>query len=79
MGTVEISHHSNVVVKMEKETAVSTLQVDLCENINMRVTLYCDGFVEREATMDYLKDGVTAVGNAIAEEMQFVTAFVVEG
>jgi hypothetical protein len=45
----------------------------------MRVALYCDGFVEREATMDYLKDGVTAVGNAIAEEMQFVTAFVVEG
>ena len=46
---------------------------------NMRVALYRDGFVEMETAMDYLKDGATAVGNATAEEMQFVMAFVIEG
>ena len=45
---------------------------------NMRVALYHDGFVKMETAMDYLKDGATAVGNATAEEMQFVT-FVIEG
>ena len=115
-GTVEMSYCSNVVVKMEKETTVATVQADLCENItiefhdapsgkntaiagheptlywgddtndrifhagvtNMRVVLYRDGFIDMETTMDYLKDGATAVGNATAEEMQFVT-FVIEG
>lgn len=115
-GTVEMSHCSNVVVKMEKETTVATLQADLCKDItvefhdapsgknttiaghqptlywgddqndrifhagvtNMRVALYRDGFLDMETRMDYLKDGATAVGNATAEEMQFVT-FVIEG
>ena len=50
---------------------------DIMTNI-MRVALYRDGFVEMETAMDYLKDGATAVGNATAEEMQFVMAFVVK-
>ena len=33
LGTVEISHCSNVVVKIEREATIATLQADLCENI----------------------------------------------
>ena len=36
---------------------------------NMRVALYRDGFVDMETTMDYVKDGAMAVGNATVEEM----------
>jgi hypothetical protein len=107
-GTVEMSHCSNVIVKVEKEATVATLQADLCEDVelqfhdapsgkntpgqptlywgeddndrifsagvtNMKVVLYRDGFVDTETSVDYLKDGATAVGNSTAEEVQFVT------
>jgi tetratricopeptide (TPR) repeat protein len=109
-GTVEMSHCSNVVLKMEKEATVATLQMDLCKNVdiqyhdapsgkstghpktywgedandrifhagvnNMKLSLYRDGFVDMETTADYIKDGATEVGNATAEEMQFVTSVV---
>ena len=112
-GTVEMSHCSNVTVKIEKEATVATLQADLCENVlvefhdapsgkntgmrgqptiywgedendrifhagvtNMKVVLYRDGFIDMETVVDYRKDGATAIGNASAEEMQFVTSVV---
>jgi len=109
-GTVEMSHCTNVTLKIEKEACVATLQMDLCQHVhlefydapsgkntghpmlywgedvndriftagvsNMSLKLYRDGFVDMETTVDYLKDGATAVGNASAEEMQFVTSVV---
>lgn len=43
---------------------------------NMTVRLIRDGIMEQECTADYLRDGATPVGNATAEEMQFVTSVV---
>ena len=34
-GTVELSHCSNVVLKIEKETTVATLQADLCNQVSI--------------------------------------------
>lgn len=112
-GTVEMSHCSNVILKVEQEACVATLQTDLSQDItiqfhdapsgkstglpghaklywgedvndriftagvsNMKLQLWRDGFIDQETTVDYLKDGATAVGNASAEEMQFVTSVV---
>mmetsp|Transcript_22509 Transcript_22509/g.62479 ORF Transcript_22509/g.62479 Transcript_22509/m.62479 type:complete len:635 (+) Transcript_22509:59-1963(+) len=41
---------------------------------NLVVSLYRDGWLETSCTADYLQDGACAVGNATAEEMQFVTS-----
>ncbi|TAD83068.1 MAG: glycosyltransferase family 25 protein, partial [Bacteroidetes bacterium] len=41
---------------------------------NMTVRLYRDGFLEHETIADYLRDGAKPIGNATAEEMQFVTS-----
>lgn len=35
-GTVELSHCTNVIVRVEKETTVATLQVDLCDEISIQ-------------------------------------------
>ena len=35
-GTVEMSHCNNVVLKIEKEATVATLQMDLCKNIDIQ-------------------------------------------
>jgi tetratricopeptide (TPR) repeat protein len=34
-GTVELSHCSNVLIRVEKEATVATFQADLCENITI--------------------------------------------
>ena len=35
-GTVELSHCTNVVVKVEKEATVATMQIDLCDQISIQ-------------------------------------------
>lgn len=40
----------------------------------LRVATYRDGFVDLETRADYQEDGAKAVGNATAEEVQFVTS-----
>ena len=42
----------------------------------MRVRIWRDDFMETETLADYLKDGAEQIGNATAEEMQFVTSMV---
>jgi len=42
----------------------------------LRVSTYRDGFVDLETRADYLENGAKAVGNAAAEEVQFVTSVV---
>jgi len=120
-GTIELSHCTNVVVQIEKEATVATLQIDLCENIaivfndapsgkngatnaatglpipdtpktrvywgqdkddrifhagvkNMTIQIKRDGYTETEHVCDYLRDQAHRVGNATAEEYQFVTS-----
>jgi hypothetical protein len=110
-GNIEMSHCTNVTLKIEKEATVATLQADLCEDIcvhfhdapsgknmpgqaklywgedsddrifhagvkQMRVAVMRDGFVETERMCDFLKDGAEVIGNATAEEFQFVTSVV---
>ena len=41
-----------------------------------RVATYRDGYLELETRADYVEDGARAVGNATAEEVQFVTSVV---
>ncbi|KAL7573947.1 hypothetical protein ACA910_001958 [Epithemia clementina (nom. ined.)] len=41
---------------------------------NLTVRLYRDGMLDLETTADYIKDGAQPIGNATAEEMQFVTS-----
>ena len=43
---------------------------------NLRVRTFRDGFVDLDTTSDYLKNGAKAVGNAAAEEVQFVTSVI---
>ncbi|KAK1732871.1 tetratricopeptide repeat protein [Skeletonema marinoi] len=43
---------------------------------NLRVRTYRDGFVDLDTTSDYKKNGAKAVGNAAAEEVQFVTSVI---
>ena len=43
---------------------------------SLRVATYRGGFVDQETTADYQTDGAKAVGNAVAEEVQFVTSVV---
>ena len=111
-GTLELSHCSNIVVRVEKDATVATVQVDLCHDISiefndapsgkntsipgrphslfwgddkedrifhagvrdMRVKVIRDGFVEQERLCDFVADGAKAIGNAKAEEYQFVTS-----
>mmetsp|Transcript_26042 Transcript_26042/g.38537 ORF Transcript_26042/g.38537 Transcript_26042/m.38537 type:complete len:569 (-) Transcript_26042:89-1795(-) len=115
-GTVEVSHCSNLVLKVVKEGTVATIQADLCQNLsiefhdapsgkntprmgdgattvfwgedkddrifhagisNLNVTVYRDNFVDAEIKgVDYIKEGAVAVGNASAEEVQFLTSMV---
>lgn len=42
----------------------------------LRVATYRDGYMETETRADYLKDGAKTMGNAAAEEVQFVTSMV---
>lgn len=116
-GTLELSHCSNIVVRIEKDATVATVQVDLCHDIsiefndapsgkntslpgrphsmfwgddkedrifhagvkNMHVKVIRDGFVEQERLCDFVADGAKVVGNAKAEEYQFVTSVFEEG
>ncbi|KAG7347513.1 tetratricopeptide repeat protein [Nitzschia inconspicua] len=111
-GTLELSHCTNVVVKVEKEATIATVQADLCEDLtiafndapsgknmqdmpgqkriywgqdkedrifhagvkNTKVQIYRDGYLETERTVDYVKDGAKAIGNASEKEFQFVTS-----
>lgn len=41
---------------------------------NMKVVIYRDDYVENEIICDYVKDGAETIGNATAEEFQFVTS-----
>ena len=41
---------------------------------NMTIALYRDGLLEHECMTDYKRDGAKAIGNATAEEMQFITS-----
>ena len=34
-GSIEVSHCSNIVIRVEKEATVATVQADLCENITL--------------------------------------------
>lgn len=43
---------------------------------NMRVRIFRDDFMENETLAHYLNDGAKQIGNATAEEMQFVTSVV---
>ena len=43
---------------------------------NLRVATYRDGYVDLEAEADYKELGAEAIGNATAEEVQFVTSVV---
>mmetsp|Transcript_40420 Transcript_40420/g.68930 ORF Transcript_40420/g.68930 Transcript_40420/m.68930 type:complete len:579 (+) Transcript_40420:43-1779(+) len=43
---------------------------------DLKVSTYRDGYLDMETTADYVKDGAKAVGNASAEEVQFVTSVV---
>ncbi|KAL7444857.1 hypothetical protein ACHAXM_009682 [Skeletonema potamos] len=43
---------------------------------NLRVRTFRDGFVDLDTTSDYLKNGAKAIGNAAAEEVQFVTSVI---
>lgn len=43
---------------------------------NLRVRTFRDGFVDLDTTSDYKKNGAKAVGNAAAEEVQFVTSVI---
>jgi hypothetical protein len=45
---------------------------------DLHVQLYRNGMVDMETTLDYIKDGAVAVGNATPEEFQFVTSVVGE-
>jgi hypothetical protein len=45
---------------------------------DLHVQLYRNGIVDTETTLDYIKDGAVAVGNATPEEFQFVTSVVGE-
>jgi len=43
---------------------------------NLRVRTFRDGFVDLDTTSDYLKNGAKVIGNAAAEEVQFVTSVI---
>ncbi|KAL7470856.1 hypothetical protein ACHAXS_011135 [Conticribra weissflogii] len=43
---------------------------------NLRVRTFRDGYLDLETRTDYLQNGAQAVGNATAEEVQFVTSVV---
>jgi len=43
---------------------------------NLAVATYRDGYVDIETRADYREDGARAIGNAAAEEVQFVTSVV---
>lgn len=122
-GVLEISHCSNVIVKLEKECTIVTTQADLCQNLtiqlynvpsgksllrgglssstttdgdntmlfwgadkddrifhagvsNLKIELFQNGHLGLETIADYKKDGALPVGNATAEEVQFVTSVI---
>ena len=43
---------------------------------NLHVSTYRDGYVDLETNADYIKNGAITVGNATAEEVQFITSVV---
>ena len=111
-GTLEMHNCSNVIVRVEADATIATVQADLSKDIsiefrdapsgkntailphqkkmywgqdtddrifhagvsNMTVKVIRDDMVETEILADYLKDGAEQIGNATAEEMQFVTS-----
>ncbi len=116
-GLLEVSHCSNLVIKLGKESTIVTVQADLSNNLDiqfhdapsgkclsssinsiskfmywgedkddrifhagvsgLRIGIYRDGFLENETCFDYKKEGnAKAVGNASAEEVQFVSSVV---
>jgi Flp pilus assembly protein TadD len=116
-GTIEMHNCSHVVLKIEKEATVATLQIDLSHDITvefhdapsgknpalstdsnkrmhwgddkddriyhagvrrLHVQTWRDGYLELQHTADYIDDGALPVGNATAEEVQFVTSVVNE-
>jgi len=108
-GTLDISHCSDLIVEIEGEAAIVTVQVDLCRNVtlrfresadassssssrywgedkddrvfhagvhNLNVQLYRDGCLYQQTRADFQEDGAKPIGNASAEEVQFVTSVV---
>lgn len=111
-GTLEMHNCSNVVVRVESDATIATVQADLSKDIclefrdapsgkntavlphqkkmywgedgddrifhagvsNMKVRIIRDDLVDSEIMADYIKDGAEQIGNATAEEMQFVTS-----
>mmetsp|Transcript_3765 Transcript_3765/g.4292 ORF Transcript_3765/g.4292 Transcript_3765/m.4292 type:complete len:564 (+) Transcript_3765:77-1768(+) len=117
-GLLEISHCSNLLIKIEKESTIVTAQADVCQNItiqfhdvpsggggggdqsilpmqsspllywgedkddrifhagvsNLKVEVYRDGCMDLQTRADYEENGAISVGNASAEEVQFVTS-----
>ena len=111
-GTLEMHNCSNVIVRVESDATIATVQADLSKDIvlefrdapsgkntailphqkkmywgedgddrifhagvsNMTVRIIRDDMVDTEIVADYIKDGAEQVGNATAEEMQFVTS-----
>lgn len=111
-GTLEMHNCSNLVVRVESDATIATVQADLSKDItlefrdapsgkntavlphqkkmywgedgddrifhagvsNMTVRIIRDDMVDTEVVSDYIKDCAQQVGNAAAEEMQFVTS-----
>jgi len=122
-GLLEISHCSNLVVKMCQGSTIVTVQADVCQNLDIQfhdapsgkclsniaapgsgagaggkfmywgkdkddrifhagvsklvVGLYKDEVLDSSTSFDYQKDGqAKSIGNASAEEVQFITSVV---
>uniref|UniRef100_A0A7S3L5R1 Uncharacterized protein n=1 Tax=Amphora coffeiformis TaxID=265554 RepID=A0A7S3L5R1_9STRA len=111
-GTLEMHNCSNVIVRVESDATIATVQADLSKDMvlefrdapsgkntavlphqkkmywgedgddrifhagvsNMTVRIVRDDMVDTEIIADYIKDGAEQIGNAKAEEMQFVTS-----
>ncbi len=110
-GLLEVSHCSNLTIKLFQDSTIVTIQADICDNLNiqfndapsgkclagghkfmywgedkddrifhagvsnLKVGLYREAYLENETSFDFKKDGnAKAIGNASAEEVQFVTS-----
>mmetsp|Transcript_2428 Transcript_2428/g.4442 ORF Transcript_2428/g.4442 Transcript_2428/m.4442 type:complete len:467 (-) Transcript_2428:50-1450(-) len=67
------SRHSKVYWGEDPNDRIFTAGVS-----DLHLQLYRNGIVDMETTLDYIKDGAVAVGNATPEEFQFVTSVVGE-
>jgi tetratricopeptide (TPR) repeat protein len=126
-GVLEVSHCTNLTIKLCEGSSIVTIQADLCKGLDiqfhdapsgkslsnfiggvngagsntskvqqgmywgedkddrifsagvsdLKIGIYKQGNLEKETTFDYEKDGkAKAIGNASAEEVQFVTSVV---